>query len=60
MVALWDQYVQTNNVVLPSRTPFETLEDQLPPRTPVDEGYPPLKFKKPFVPPTRPAAGGAR
>jgi arylsulfatase len=60
MVALWEEYVRTNNVVLPSRTPFETLEDQLPPRVPVDEGYPPLKFKKPFVPPARPAEGGAR
>jgi arylsulfatase len=60
MVALWDEYVKTNNVILPTRTPFETLEDQLPPRVPVDEGYPPLRFKQPFVPPTKPAAGGAR
>jgi arylsulfatase len=51
MVALWDAYVQTNNVVLPSRTMFETLEDQLPPRVPVDAGYPPLVHKKQFVPP---------
>jgi arylsulfatase len=60
MVALWDEYVRTNNVILPSRTPFETLEDQLPPRVPVDEGYPPLKFKQPFVPPARPSGGSAR
>ncbi len=59
------QYVQTNNVVLPSRTPFETLEDQLPPRVPVDEGWPPLIFNKPFVPPpggveaTRPQKPGS-
>ncbi len=53
MVALWDEYAKTNNVILPNRTPFETLEDQLPPRVPVDEGYPPLKFKKPFVPPRK-------
>ena len=52
MLLLWEEYVKTNNVILPDRTPFETLEDQLPPRVPVDEGYPPLKFKKPFVPPT--------
>jgi arylsulfatase len=51
MLALWDEYAKTNNVILPSRNPFETLEDQLPPRTPVDEGFPPLKFKQPFVPP---------
>jgi len=51
LLLLWDEYAKVNNVILPNRTPFETLEDQLPPRVPVDEGYPPLKFKKPFVPP---------
>lgn len=51
LAALWDDYVQTNNVILPSRSPFETLEDQLPPRVPVDEGFPPLINKKQFVPP---------
>jgi arylsulfatase len=51
MTALWDQYVKANNVVLPSRSMFETLEDQLPPRVPVDDGYPPLLYKKQFVPP---------
>jgi hypothetical protein len=52
MVALWDAYVKANNVVLPNRTLFETLEDQLPPRVPDDPGYPPLVNKKQFVPPT--------
>jgi len=51
MVALWDDYARANNVVLPSRTMFETLEDQLPPRVPVDTGYPPLLYKNQFVPP---------
>jgi arylsulfatase A-like enzyme len=51
LVALWDEYVRTNNVILPSRSVFETLEDQLPPRVPDDPGYPPLLFKKQFVPP---------
>lgn len=51
LVALWDQYVEANNVILPSRTPFETLEDSLPPRVPVDVGFPPLIYKKPFTPP---------
>jgi arylsulfatase len=37
--------------VLPSRSVFETLEDQLPPRTPDDPGYPPLTNKRQFVPP---------
>uniref|UniRef100_UPI0025E654B9 sulfatase-like hydrolase/transferase n=1 Tax=uncultured Thiodictyon sp. TaxID=1846217 RepID=UPI0025E654B9 len=51
MVGLWDSYVRTNNVILPSRSTFETLEDQLPPRVPDDPGYPPLVHKRQFVPP---------
>jgi arylsulfatase len=51
MLALWDSYARTNNVILPSRSTFETLEDQLPPRTPDDPGYPPLIYKRQFVPP---------
>ncbi|MGB4334982.1 MAG: arylsulfatase [Chromatiaceae bacterium] len=52
MVALWDRYVRTNNVILPSRSTFETLVDQLPPRVPDDPGYPPLIYKQQFAPPT--------
>jgi arylsulfatase A-like enzyme len=51
MTALWDDYVKTNNVILPSRGPFETLEDQLPMRVPVDTGFPPLIYKRQYVPP---------
>jgi len=51
LVALWSDYVRANNVILPSRSMFETLDDQLPPRTPVDPGYPPLIYKRQFVPP---------
>jgi arylsulfatase len=51
LLAHWDEYVKMNNVILPDRSPFESLADQLPMRVPVDEGYPPLKFKTPFVPP---------
>ena len=51
MIALWDEYVKANNVILPSRSMFETLEDQLPPRVPDDVGYPPLIYKRQFVPP---------
>jgi arylsulfatase len=51
LLALWDDYVRANNVILPSRAIFETLEDQLPKRTPVDPGYPPLIYKRQFVPP---------
>jgi arylsulfatase A-like enzyme len=51
LVALWDDYARTNNVILPSRSVFETLDDQLPQRVPDDPGYPPLIFKRQFVPP---------
>jgi arylsulfatase len=51
MVALWESYVRTSNVVLPSRSTFEKLEDQLPQRVPDDPGYPPLIYKRQFVPP---------
>jgi arylsulfatase len=51
MLKVWDSYVKANNVILPSRGPFETLEDQLPQRVPVDTGFPPLIFKRQFVPP---------
>jgi len=51
MIALWESYVRENNVILPSRSVFETMEDQLPPRVPDDAGYPPLIYKQQFVPP---------
>jgi len=47
----WDAFVKANNVILPSRSPFETNEDTMPARVPVDEEYPPLIYKKQFVPP---------
>ena len=51
MQALWNDYVRANNVIVPSRSPFETLEHHLPPRVPDDEGYPPLIYKQQFDPP---------
>ncbi len=51
LIALWDEYVETNHVILPNRHWFQTLEDDLPPRVPVFEGWPPMNYKKPFVPP---------
>ena len=51
MLALWMAYVQKNNVILPNRTPFESLEKALPQRVPVQAGYPPVNLKKQFVPP---------
>jgi arylsulfatase len=51
LLKVWDGYAKANNVILPSRGPFETLEDQLPQRVPVDTGFPPLIYKRQFVPP---------
>jgi arylsulfatase len=51
LLALWDDYVRKNNVILPSRSVFETLDDGLPKRVPDDPGYPPLIYKKQFIPP---------
>jgi len=51
LVQLWDSYVRANNVVLPSRSPYETLDDQLPKRVPDDPGFPPLIYKRQFMPP---------
>jgi len=49
LTALWDHYVKANNVVLPSRSPFEPTDPEHPP--PEDPGFPPLKLKRAFVPP---------
>ena len=51
LLALWDQYVAANNVILPSRSPFEGLVKTMPERFPVDAGYPPLLYERQFVPP---------
>ena len=52
LLIIWDKYAKENNVILPDRTVFETMEDQLPQRFPVQEGYPPLINIKQFIPPT--------
>jgi len=51
LLAVWEAYVKANNVVVPSRSMFETLENVLPQRVPDDPGYPPLNYKRQFVPP---------
>lgn len=51
MVVLWNDYARANNVILPSRSMFETLDDQLPKRVPDEPGYPPLLYQRQFVPP---------
>jgi arylsulfatase len=51
MIALWDDYVKRNNVVLPSRGPYDTLEKDMPQRVTVYPGFPPLFTQQQFVPP---------
>jgi arylsulfatase len=51
LLSLWKSYADTNNVILPSRSPFEGLEEKMPERFPDDAGYPPLIYKRQFVPP---------
>ena len=51
MIGLWDEYVETNNVIIPSRSPFEGLEKGMSKRFPTDPGYPPIMYMKQFVPP---------
>jgi arylsulfatase len=51
LIALWDGYVKANNVILPSRGPFDTLEKDLPQRVNVYPGFPPMIYKQQFVPP---------
>ncbi len=51
LLTLWEDYVSRNNVILPNRSPFEDIHNQLPERYPVEEGYPPLVIKRQFVPP---------
>jgi len=51
LLILWDKYVKDNNVIIPNRSIFETLDDALPKRVPVEAGYPPLIYERQFVPP---------
>jgi arylsulfatase len=51
LLKLWDKYVKENNVIIPNRSMLETLEDALPPRVPVEAGYPPVNYQQQFIPP---------
>ena len=51
MLAAWESYVKANNVILPSRGPYDTLEKDMPQRVTVHPGFPPLIYKQQFVPP---------
>jgi arylsulfatase len=51
LVSLWDDYARANNVILPDRVISEGMVKKMPDRYPVEAGYPPLIYKKQFVPP---------
>ncbi len=51
MLALWESYVKANNVILPVRGPYDTLEKDMPQRVTVYPGFPPLIYQRQFVPP---------
>jgi arylsulfatase len=43
LIALWDEYVKTNGVILGERSPFEQASKQLPNRVPEADNYPPVR-----------------
>ena len=43
LIALWDEYVETNGVIIGDRSPFEQAGKQLPTRVPEDDSYPPVR-----------------
>jgi arylsulfatase len=51
LLAIWEQYVRENNVILPNRLISEGMVKKLPDRYPVQPGFPPLIYKRQFVPP---------
>jgi arylsulfatase len=51
LLKVWDSYAKANNVILPSRGPFDTLDKDMPQRVTVHPGFPPLIYQRQFVPP---------
>ena len=43
LVALWDEYVEMNGVIIGNRSPFEQAGKQLPTRVLEDDNYPPVR-----------------
>jgi arylsulfatase len=43
LIALWDDYVKTNGVIIGARSPFEQAGKQLPTRVPEYDNYPPVR-----------------
>ncbi len=57
LLKLWDEYALENNVIMSSRTPWEREEKLMPQRFTVDQGYPPIIYKKQYIPPKNMMAG---
>ena len=51
MLSSWENYVKANNVILPIRGPYDSLEKDMPQRVSVHLGFPPLIYQRQFVPP---------
>jgi len=43
LIALWDEYVKTNGVILGDRSPFEQASKGLPNPVPESDGFPPVR-----------------
>ncbi len=43
LIALWDEYVKMNGVILPERSPFEQASKGLPNPVPEFDNYPPVR-----------------
>lgn len=43
LIALWDEYVKTNGVIIGVRSPWEQASKQLPNRVPEFDNYPPVR-----------------
>ena len=43
LIALWDEYVKTNGVIIGTRSPFEQMDQKLPDRVPDSDNFPPVR-----------------
>ena len=43
LIALWDEYVKTNGVIIAERSPFEKARKALPDQVPEFDNYPPMR-----------------
>jgi len=43
LIALWDEYVKKNGVIIGDRSPFEQAQKQLPKQVPEFDNYPPVR-----------------